>query len=45
MAGVKIFNLVVGVVLVLQSLGNAFQVPGGDLTNGKKTSHYLIFAP
>ncbi|KAL1006835.1 hypothetical protein UPYG_G00077790 [Umbra pygmaea] len=34
MAGVKTFDLVVGVVLVLQSFGNAFQVPGGDLQNG-----------
>ncbi|KAK6299921.1 hypothetical protein J4Q44_G00299540, partial [Coregonus suidteri] len=39
MAGVKTFNLVVGVVLVLQSLGNAFQVPGGDLTNGVSYSY------
>uniref|UniRef100_A0AAZ3RZP0 PSI domain-containing protein n=1 Tax=Oncorhynchus tshawytscha TaxID=74940 RepID=A0AAZ3RZP0_ONCTS len=39
MSGVKIFNLVVGVVLVLQSLGNAFQVPGGDLTNGVSYSY------
>ncbi|XP_012986631.2 plexin domain-containing protein 2 isoform X2 [Esox lucius] len=39
MAGVKTFDLVVGVVLVLQSLGNAFQVPGGDLRNGVSYSY------
>lgn len=42
MAGVKTFDLVVGVVLVFLSLGNAFQEPGQDPTNGK-TPYYLLY--
>ncbi|XP_024230618.2 plexin domain-containing protein 2 isoform X3 [Oncorhynchus tshawytscha] len=39
MAGVKTFDLVVGVVLVFLSLGNAFQEPGQDPTNGDSYSY------
>ena len=37
MAGLKTFDLIVGVVLVLHCLGNALQTTRGEITTSGKT--------